>query len=278
MPDARLTHPVRDSLTFEQPQQDQDQREAVASIAAEIGTGDVPLIHVETDERTRTITGRVTAPGRARAAGTDDWQQALANYLVALEAAVDEFQGEGYTLVDEYRDEKFPVAFHSLSWRVNGGQPNEFEFTADLTVGLGTMEARATTPKTAGPKSGFDYAARVAGNPLPGIRQMEVSREFDIETDAVFAPGDAENNQIIPDSGVRHRVTFSGTHTGTFAERAAADDTLQALQDGEVHTFETKWPGYTLDGKVLGYDSELQASYGTGKTEYTLTFLEGQDS
>ena len=275
MSDYRLEHPDRGTLEFRQAQRGEDQREAVADVTAERGVDRPPLVHVRARTRERTLTGRVTAPRRAREDGdTDDWLQALANYVVRLEAFCDDQQGAGYTFVDDQQDEQTPVVLHEVEWTLAASQPYEIEFSVSMATGEGVLASRPLDDRTADPQTGMDVAARVEGVDLPGFRELRVTRSFDTETDALFGRGSAANNQVVAESGVEHRVEFSGTHTGTESERRQADAALEALIGAGLVEFQTRFPGYALEGKVLAYRPERQAGFGTDRHDYELTFVE----
>lgn len=288
MAHARLTHPTRPTLEFRQAQTDDETTEAVTNIASDLGTGNPPLVHVETRERSRSIQGRVTAPRRARNdADTSDWEQSLANYLDRLESHVDELQGfggttgevspgSGYTLVDDERDESLNVVYHRMDWTLKNGQPYDVEFSLDLTVGRGTFDNEPIERRNPTVQSDMDVAARVGGVDLTGLRQMQVSREFDVETMAVYNPGSAENNDVKATGGTQQQIVFEGTLTGTRAEREAAEDSLRGLEDGSRVSFETRFPGYSLDGFVTSFESGVESRFGTRMHQFTLQFMEGE--
>ena len=277
MPHTRLTHPTRGTLEFRQTQTDEERREAVGSIAAELGVDRPPLVHIQTRDRTRSLRGRVTGPRRAAAdPDTDDWQQALANYVGLLESHVSEFQGTGYTFEDDIRDVSVNAVYHSLEWTLKPGAPYEIEFDCGITIGRGTFGTRGLDRRTPTVDTSMDVAARVDGKDLPGLRQMAVSRSFGINPNPVYNRTSAENNDVVATEGVRHEISFEGTHTGTDAERTAADDALHALIGQQTPvTFETRFPGYNVEGYVMGYNSTLEARFGTGSHHYSLRFIEG---
>ena len=275
MPHLRLTHPDRPTLPFRQTQSDEDQRQAVANVTPELGVDRPPLVHIETQERQRSIQGRVTAPRRARESGESDWLQALANYADELESAVDEYQGEGYTLEDDIRNESLNCLLESVTWTLSGGNPYEIQFQAEIPIGLGTMQAQDTQPRNPTVNTGMDVAARVGGVDLPGLREMQVSRSIGLEKKAIFDADNAENNSLIADEGDQQVITFRGTLTGTESERRAVENDLKALQNGDKTTFETRFPGYSLDGFVTDYTSKIESRMGDSMTHFDLTFIEG---
>jgi len=285
MTDYRITHPSRDTLEFRAVQSDEDATEAVANIATDIGVDRPPLVHVEARERTRDLQGRVTAPRRAaNDSNTSDWEQALANYAVLLEGHVDDLQGShdstrfpgGYTFEDDVRDESLRAALTETAWTIFAGQPFELAFEASLTIGTSAMPNEDVDTNTANVDTGMDVMAKVGGEDLPGFRRMRVERSIGIEENALYDATSAEDNQIVPESSEEHRIIFEGTLTGTESTRATKDGTLNGLLDQDQVTFETRFPGYDLDGFVLNYDSNEAADFGPEMHQYSLTFVEGR--
>jgi hypothetical protein len=280
MPTLRLTHPTRETLQFRQTQRDEFSREAVASVTAELGVDRTALVHTETRESTRDIRGRVTGQRRAAndpSVGDGEWRQALANYVDTLESHVDEYQGDGYTLVDDILDVDRQAILESIGWEMTPGQPYEVQYTATVQVGTGTFEERPIQRRTPTVNDALPTMLRVDGIACPGMRSYQVDRSVGVEPTAVFDRDNAENNDIVAQAGVTQQVTFEGTHTGPRAERRTADAALDALAGTRENvTLETYFPGYELDGYLVAYDSNFQASYGTGRHNYRLEFVEGE--
>lgn len=281
MTHARLTHPDRPTLEFRQPQQDTDNQESETNIMTDLGSDSKPLVHITTKQRSRSIRGTVTGPRRAaNDPNTSDWRQALANYVDVLESHVDEFQGfhpeSGYTFEDDVKSESLNAVYHGLSWTLSKGSPYEVEFEADVTIGRGTFESDRVRRRNPTVQSGMSVAARVGGVELPGLRRMEVSREFPVETKAVYDKDSAENNDVAASEGVQQQVVFEGTHSGSRSARRSADAALAGLQDGSQYSFETAFPGYSLDGFVVGYETAFEARFGKQRHDYTLRFVEGE--
>lgn len=277
MSHGSITHPDRGTLTFRQGQLDEDPREAVANITAELGTDRPPLVHTETRERDRHIRGRVTSPRRAQDdPDTGDWRQALANYVDRLEAHVDEFQGEGYQFEDAQTGESLRGVLERVEWTLTQGSPFEIEYDAQYVIGRGTMDARSISERDPVVQAGMSVAARVDGVDLPGLRELRVQRSIGVNPKAVYNRSSAENNDIVGEDGVQHEITFEGTHTGSETARASADaalDDLVATKNPVV--FETRFPGYSLDGFVLGYESDREQRHGGRSHQYSLRFMEG---
>jgi len=71
-------------------------------------------------------------------------------------------------------------------------------------------------------------------------------------------------------------VTFEGTATGTAEEREALDGALSNLLATEqTVTLTTKFPGYELEGFVVGYENDQQSRLGPAMNHYRLQFVEG---
>jgi len=276
MADARLTHPVRGTLEFRQRQESEDPRQSVTDTAPEVGTDRKPLVHVRTRERQRTVRGTVTGQRRAaNDADTDDWEQALANYVAQLEAHMDEFQGTGYTYEEDLRNLSLSAVLTNLEWTYQPQAPYQIEFALQVDIGRGVFEERPIDLETPTVDNSMDVLATVGGFDLPGVREMRHERGVGFETNAVYAKGDAENNDIVIIEGVTHRVTIQGTHSGTDAERRTADANLGGLEGGGQVTLETRFPGYSMDGYVTNYTTTGEARRGGNQHRYALTFLEG---
>lgn len=281
MTDYRLTDPSRGTLEFRQAQRDEDAQRAAADITAEIAPSPPrpPLVHVRARERERRLTGRVTAPRREAFDGTtNDWQQALANYVVRLEAFCDEYQGDGYTFEDDLRSESMPVIMKEVKWTLLGGQPYEVEFETTMETGTGVLATRSLDVDDATVDTSMDVIATADGVDLPGLRTMEVTKGFETEVDALYGKQSASNNQIVVDDGTRHEFMIEGTHTGSIASRRQADADLESLIGAGEVDLVTRFPGYTKRGKVLNYESNFDASYGTDSHQYRFTFLRATDA
>lgn len=277
MADVRLTHPDRDTLDFPQRQESEHSTEAVANIANELGVDRPSLVNTESREVERQIRGTVTGPRRARvSSSTDDWMQALADYVDTLEAHVNEFQGTGYTLVDDIRDFTGNAVLESVEWSVTPGAPFEFDYSANLKLGRGTFSSDPISRRNPAVNDAMNVMLRVDGIDLPGMRDYSVSKSIGVDVRANFGRSDTDNNDVVIDEGVQQSISFEGTHTGTAEERAAAFDTLDQLAvTKEPVTLETRFPGYTLEGFIVEYTSSQEQRFGTDLEHYTLEFVEG---
>jgi hypothetical protein len=277
MPHARLTHSSRPTLEFRQAQIDDGNQSADENVIDEVGTGGPPLVHVESREREHTIQGLVTAPRRARNdPNTNDWEQALANYLVELERRVDTLQGDGYTFEDDLANESFDCVYHAVEWTLQAGRPYEVEFDATVTAGQGVLgsESLSVPSVTVGT---FDAGAKLDGNLLPGLRQLTVRREFGIDPMPLYDKSSAEVNDIQVSGNRQHRIVFEGTWTGDDATRRGNEDTIEALVGQSGINMELRLPGYTLTGTVLDYSRDYESTYGTDQHQYRVEFLQARD-
>lgn len=279
MSHVRLTHPSRPTLEFYRAQNDDISRSAVLNIANELAVDRTPLVHTETREIERTIRGSVSAPLRARNDGsTNDWQQSLANYADLLEAHVNEYQGiPGYTLEDDQLDISKTATLESIEWSLSPGQLYELNFEATVIVGRGTFESDSIGGRNPTVDSSMDVMLRVDGEDLPGFRDYRMNRSIGIEPRAVFDRDSAENNDLLINEGPQQTVVFEGEHTGSLAQRRAADAALESLLATKNNvTLETAFPGYSLDGFVTAYNSTLENQRGGNSHRYRFEFVEGE--
>lgn len=284
MSHIRLTHPTRSTLEFRAGQSDEYERSAVADVVNELGTDRRSLVHTQTRESTRTVRGSVSGLRRARNDGTTaDAQQALANYAATLEAALDEYQGDGYTLVDDQLDYSKNGVLERVQWSLSPGRTYELDYEADVVIGRGTYETRAErdlSPSVNNGKDGdpdMDVMATVDGQPLPGMQDFRMEKTVGMTPTAVFGRDTAENNDVVFEEGTQRTLTFEGVHSGTLAERQTADQALDALVATENELeFVTRFPGYSVQGFVTGYVSDLNESRGGNSHRFRLQFTEGE--
>lgn len=286
-PHARLTHPDRPTLEFRGGQNSEASRSAQASITNELATERTPLVHTETREVDETEQGSTTGLRRAsNDPNTSDPYQALANYAVELEAHVDEFQGastdDGYTYENDQTGAAKSAVLESIEWSLSPGQRYELDFEAAIIVGKGTMESQDISPESVTVGAGFDAMLRLDGTELPGMRDYRVQTSIGIEPNPLFDRTTAENNDIVINEGRQRRVTFNGVHTGTRSERQNADNALENLLATKNNiTLETQFPGYSIDGYLLNYNSTFGQATAfdnsvDGSHQYTVEFVEGE--
>ena len=278
MPHARLTHPTRGTLPLRQGQQEDLSREAVANITAEIGVDRAPLIHTETRNEATEVRGRVSAPRRARDdPDTSDWRQALANYVDLLESHVDEFQGDGYTYENDQLGVSKQAILESVTWELRPGQPYDIPFDVSIIIGRGVFGSESIDRRNPTVDLGQDTYLVVDGVACPGMRQYRKTAEMDVDATPVFNRDSAEDNIVVPSSGVTETIVFEGTHTGDQSTRATADAALRdLLATQEPVTCDTAFPGYSLEGYVTAYNSTFNARFGQDKHDYRLEFTVGQ--
>jgi len=284
MSHIRLIHPDRETLNFLQGQQDEFQREAVANVTSELATDRPTLVHTETREGTRTIRGSVTGLKRKRDSGASDAVQALANYADELESHVDEFQGDqsdanpGYTLEDDELNYSKNAVLESIEWSLTPGRIFDLEYEATVLIGKGTMEARNINRRKPTVDTGMDVMLRVDGNDLPGMRDYRMQRSIGVELKAIFnrSRDSAENNDIIMQEGEQQTIAYEGVHSGTLAERQAADAALDDIDSTKNSvTLSTRFPGYDLDVLVINYKSTLEQQRGGNSHRYRIEMIEG---
>lgn len=279
MTDITLTHTSsgRPDVQFLRAQDDRRVEESVADVVDDIGVRDPPRATVEGRGGTRRIQGRMTGAAASSLSGfSSDWRTALAEWLVRLEAAIDEFQGLGYTLDDQERGLSLPVVVHACQWTIQAGRPFEATYRVDVTIGKNTQENRSADPKTATPGAKDSSPFLTGVQSLTGLQTMRVEREFDIEVDPINFDPDVEATEVRPTSRPKHVITYNGEKAGTETERQTFDNGIETEQSDleSLSTFETVMPGYDLDGKIMNYRSDWRASRGTGIHDYEITFLE----
>lgn len=276
MSHVRLTHPTRATLEFRQGQQDDWQRDAATDITSEIGTDRPSLVHTKTRESTRTIRGTVSGLKRARESATSGARQALATYADELESHVDEFQGTGYTLVDDQLGYEKQGVLEGVEWSVTPGAVYDLSYEATVQVGRGTFEARTRTTRDPSVRDAMDVMLTVDGVALPGMLEYKVQRSVGVNVNAVFDRDTAENNDVVFEEGVQQTISFEGVHSGSLAEREQADAALDALvATKNAVPVVTKFPGYELSMFVVSYTSTLEEQRGGNSHRYQIELVEG---
>lgn len=278
MSHARLTHPTRPTLEFYRAQNDEAERSASLSLANQLGTDRPTLVHTETREVSRTVTGSVSAPERAQNdPNTTDWRQALANYADLLEASVDEFQGEGYTFDGDQLNTSKPAVLEAVEWSLSPGRIYELQYEASVLIGNGTFESANVTRQNPTVDDSLATMIEVDGVECPGMRDFSVRREIGTETKGIFDRDSAENNDIVITEGAQRQLVFEGVHSGTRSARETADDALNSLLAlADPVTLDTYFPGYSIEGYVTAYNSTLEQQRGDTSHRYRLEFQEGQ--
>jgi hypothetical protein len=202
--------------------------------------------------------------------------QALADYATELESHVDEFQGTGYTVVDDQLDIQKRGVLESIEWSLSPGRVYELEYEATVRLGRGTFESQTITTRTPGVDTGQTPMLILDGNDLPGMRDYRMNRSVGVSVNAVFGRDSAENNDVVFEQGVEQTVVFEGVHSGTLADRRTADAALAALVATQNSvTLSTRFPGYDLDMFVTNYESTLEQQRGGNSHRYRIEMIEG---
>ncbi len=272
-----LQHPSVGTLELRRAQQDERNEDTQPEIFNDPAVDSPPLVLVAERTGSYTMEGTVTAPKLSQdSAFSDDWRQALAEWIVKFESFCYELQGAGYDLVDTHRNKTVPVVLNRTQWRLTAGAPYEIEWEIEVDVGEGVLPQEPRTEKTANIQSAMTVPASVGGFDLPGLRDMTVQREFDVDPNARAFEDTAESNIIIGDSGVMHQIRYRGEFAGTATERQTFDSDINSLIGDEGRTFQTRFPGYSVDGVVLNFRSDFQAQFAGNKHNYELEFLESE--
>jgi len=155
-----LTHPERTDFDLPQGQNDEYTREALTDIMAGTTSEHDPTgIFTKGRQAERSVTGRMTATN-----GSENFMRTdMAEFIDGLESRVDQFQGDGYTLVDSQLDESIPVILTAASWRFNRGQPYEIEYDMTAQVGTGTNKNNEMFERNPNPNSGMNTYLEIDG-------------------------------------------------------------------------------------------------------------------
>jgi hypothetical protein len=159
-----LQHPSVGTLELRRAQQDERNEDTQPEIFNDPATGEPALALVAERSGTYTIEGTVTAPKLSQQTGfSNDWRQALAEWIVKFESFCYELQGAGYDLVDSHRDKTVPVVCERTQWRLTAGAPYQIEWECDVVIGEGVLEQEARTEKTANIQTSMNVPASVGG-------------------------------------------------------------------------------------------------------------------
>lgn len=267
-----------DTLVFDGAQQDERGETANPDLYNDPDVEQAPKVHIDVRESEISVNGRLTAPRLAeRPEYSNDWRTALAEWVVQYESFCTQFQQPGYTFVDPLRDISRNVIMDQAEWSINAGAPYEIQYRTNLITGEGVLSKKDVAEKTANPQPVSDPMGILGNTDLTGLTSMSVIRSFDTEVNprAYTGIGTATKNEVVANSGVTHRVEYEGQFEGTRQERQDFDNALDSLVGTEQTTFQTAFPGYSLDGTLLNYNSNYGAETGTKMHAYTLEFLEG---
>jgi len=267
-----------ETLVFEGAQQDDRTEQADPDIYNDPTQDIPPQVNVERRASEIGVNGRLSAPRLAqRVEYDDDWRTALAEWVVQYESFCTQFQQPGYTFVDPLRDIERTVVMDQAEWTINAGAPYEIQFRTNLLTGEAVLEQEDIVEKTAAPRPKSDPMGVLNEISLPGFTSMTVGRTFEAEVNPRAYSGidTATENEIVAKSGITHRIEYEGQFTGTREERQNFDKALNDVVGTFQLSFETAFPGYTLDGYLLDFDSNYRAQSGTKLHKYSLEFIEG---
>jgi hypothetical protein len=227
-----------------------------------------------TEVHNQSITGLATGSRLSRQSDfSSDPVTALAEWVQRVMALVDGQQGEGYTLTHDERGLETTVVLESFAWTRRGGESFEVEWELAYQIGEGIMVDRDTQPNTASPSSTWT----LDGRDLQYPKEYREEKRQRLDTDAMLFADSAEQNVITDESSPVRTITITGRHTGTRSERQAFDDHFRSLigQD-QIVTYESAFPGHSLDIMVNTYESVLEAGR-TRVGDYALELIEGQN-
>jgi hypothetical protein len=165
-------------------------------------------------------------------------------------------------------------------WTINKGAPYEIQYQTNLITGEAVLDTKDVAEKTADPRPTDEPMGDLNAIPLTGFNSMTVTRAFDTEVNA-RAYSDiktATKNEIVAKSGVSHRIEYEGQFPGDRNDRQNFDESLDSLVGSPRVPFQTAFPGYTIDGYLLNYDSNYRAETGEKLHQYSLEFIEAVDT
>lgn len=274
MPNLHIEASDGSTVDLYQIQEDRDERDGMVTTTP-IPTYDSDETYLTgmTQSHNTSITGRATGFRLAREDNgySSDPVIALAEWVQDVMALVDGKQGEGYQLTHDIRDIDTSVVLGSFGWLRSGGEIFDLQWSLEYRIGEGIMVDADPSPATADPGGAW----LLDGIDLQYPIEWREEKRQKLETAEMTLAESAEENLVSEDSSPVRTVTINGKHTGTASERAAFDESIKALigQD-QIVSYQSAFPGHTLDVMVGRYESVLEA----GKTrvgEYNLELIEG---
>jgi len=261
---------------FWQVQEDRDSRQGNVDIS-NIPTFDSDEAYLTgmTEVHNTAISGRATGNRLSNQSGySNDPVTALAEWVQEMMALLNGKQGTGYSLTHDERDRTANVILEGFGWTRTPGEKFELEWDLDYRIGEGIMVDEESTPGTASPSSSWSLDGRDLQHPVQ-YREEKRSR---LGTDAMLFADTAEENVVTDESSPTRTITISGRQTGTIAERKAFDEHFRGLigQD-QIVTYQSAFPGHSLDVMVNNYESVLEAG-ATGQGQYNLELIEGTNN
>lgn len=202
---------------------------------------------------------------------SDDSVTALAEWVQLAMAMVNGSQGRGFDLTSTERDRTIPCVIGSFGWTREEGAPLEVQWDISLKRGEGVMGKKAVSPGEADPGGPMTLDGIDLQQPLDFREQKQ--QNFD---PAPLTLADTPDDTVqAADSGAERRITITGKHSGSIAERKSFDDSIRALigQDMVVE-YRSPFPGHTIDVMVDSFESTRESGW-TRLGEYSLELVEG---
>lgn len=233
-----------------------------------------------------TIQGAATAKRLSRQSEfSNDPATALAEWCATLEAFVNGGQGNGYELTKNYRDgATFNGCVNSIEWSIRGGENWEAGYALEFMRGTGfgvTRDVAVQSVNPGGPDRDGDgdpdWELRVDGTTLPTFTEFQMSKEQEISRTQWLLADDAEKNSLTSDSGAVRRITITGQHEGSAAERRQFDDDVSdTLGQQTVIDLEEPFTGRTFSGMLESYEGTDEAGL-TRLGEFGFDFVQGEN-
>lgn len=276
MPNLHLTTSGGQTVDLWQIQEDRDERDGMVDVAA-MPTFDSEETYLSgmTEVHNTSISGIATGNRLSNQSQySSDSVTALAEWVQEVMALVDGKQGTGYSLTHDERGLDVNVILESFAWTRSGGERFQIEWDLEYQIGEGIMVNEEPTPNEANPSTSWSLDGRDLQSPI----QYREEKRQRLETDEMLFAESAEENVISDQSSPIRTVTINGRHKGTRSERQAFDQHFRNLigQDNIV-TYQSAFPGHSLDVMVNKYESVLEAGR-TRVGEYTLELIEGTNS
>lgn len=226
--------------------------------------------------------GRVTISGVAtgnrisdESGFSNDYDTALAEWVLQLEALVNGQQGDGYQLSRDYRNDTINGTIETAEWTRRGGEVWEVGWNMEIVRGDGAGPYDQVTWSLPGTATTGSY--EVAGETLSNVREFQVEKTQPFEQYRRAFADSPDENDLLADAGALRRITVIGEVEGTETERNNFDDSLTSSigQDTSV-TVRDKLTGRELSGFVDSYDATDEAGR-SRLGEFAVEVVAGQD-
>lgn len=204
-----------------------------------------------------------------------DPADALSQWVQEFETLVQPQQGDGWTLADDERNRSVNVVVTDLSWTHNAGGPYEVQWELTAERGEGVLDDAPRTPTSVTPNSTVTLTP--SGGSAIDLGSVDEKRT-ELATDVDITPiayGDPSDSVISPNSGTTRRVTLSGRVGGTPSELRTFETDVRSISGTNTQvSYQTDFPGHTLDVVVSGFDPTYVAGQ-PSTLRYSMTVLEG---